>query len=317
MVAEHYLPRIREALAGIRLVEHLLPDGEQAKTLDSVAAIADTLLAAPCDQTVTIIALGGGVVGDIAGFASACYQRGVALIQVPTTLLAQVDSAIGGKTGVNHPLGKNMLGAFHQPRRVIADIGTLDTLPEREFRSALSEIIKYGIIADADLFAWLESNLDALLARRPEALEHAVAESCRNKADFVVGDERDRGRRALLNLGHTFGHALEAATGYARWLHGEAISLGTVMAAALAARDGRLPFAAAKRITTLLERCDLPTSPVADPSPQQMRRHMQVDKKVRAGQLQLILPTAIGHAELTADYRAEDLEAVLREFCAA
>ena len=315
VVAEHYLPQVREALRGKILVEHLLPDGEQAKTLDSVAAIADTLLAAPCDANVTIVALGGGVVGDIAGFAAACYQRGVALIQAPTTLLAQVDSAVGGKTGVNHPLGKNMLGAFHQPRRVIADIGTLDTLPEREFRSALSEIVKYGVIADAELFGWLERNLDDLLARRPEALEHAVAASCRNKAAFVIDDERDRGRRALLNLGHTFGHALEAATGYGRWLHGEAVALGTVMAAELAARGGRLPKADAGRITALLDRCGLPVAPVAEPTTERMRRHMRVDKKVRDGQLRLILPAAIGHAELTTDYRTEDLDAVLDQFC--
>ena len=314
IVAGHYLPQVRAALQGKTLVEHLLPDGEQSKTLDSIAAIADTLLGAPCDQTVTIVALGGGVAGDIAGFAAACYQRGVALIQAPTTLLAQVDSSVGGKTGVNHPLGKNMLGAFHQPRRVIADISTLNTLPEREFRSALSEVVKYGIIADAELFDWLEHHLDEVLARKPQALVHIVAASCRNKAAFVIDDERDRGRRALLNLGHTFGHALEAATDYGHWLHGEAVSLGTVMAAALAARGGRLPPHDAKRITALLERCGLPVNPVENLTPERMLTHMRVDKKVRAGALQLVLPAAIGKAELTTDYRDEDLHAVLEEF---
>ncbi|UCE88969.1 MAG: 3-dehydroquinate synthase, partial [Pseudomonadota bacterium] len=237
-VAPLYLDAVMEALQGFERASVILPDGEQYKNLEVLNCIFDALLEKRFDRQCTLVALGGGVVGDMAGFAAACYQRGVAFIQVPTTLLAQVDSSVGGKTGVNHALGKNMIGAFHQPRCVIADTDTLDTLDDRQLSAGVAEVIKYGLIRDAEFFNWLEDNLDDLLARKPEALAHAIERSCRDKADIVAQDELEGGVRALLNLGHTFGHAIEAGTGYGSWLHGEAVAAGMRVAAELSARKG-------------------------------------------------------------------------------
>jgi 3-dehydroquinate synthase len=231
VVAPLYLSKVRRALQGARVAEIVLSDGEQAKSWETLNRIFDALLEARCGRDTLIIALGGGVIGDLAGFAAAVYQRGLALVQVPTTLLAQVDSSVGGKTAINHPLGKNMIGAFHQPRAVISDVATLDTLPERELRSGLAEVIKHGLALDAGFVEWLEKNIEALLARQREPLIHAVRRSCELKARIVAADERESGARALLNFGHTFGHAIEAGTGYGAWLHGEAVAAGMVISA--------------------------------------------------------------------------------------
>ena len=289
-----------------------LPDGEKYKDLTTLASIFDALIDVPCDRQVTVVALGGGVVGDIAGFAAACYQRGVAYVQVPTTLLAQVDSSVGGKTAVNHARGKNMIGAFHQPQAVVTDPDTLNTLPDRELRAGLAEVIKYGLIRDAEFFAWLEAHIEGLLARDPDALEFAIARSCRNKAEIVAEDELERGQRALLNLGHTFGHAIETATGYGSWLHGEAVATGMVMAADLSRRLGNLTPENARRVSDLLQRAGLPTSPPADITVAEFLRHMALDKKVSAGRIRLVLMREIGSAYVTAAYPGADLEATLR-----
>ncbi|MBK1700039.1 3-dehydroquinate synthase [Thiococcus pfennigii] len=257
-VAPLYLEPVRAALAGRQVEAVVLPDGEQYKTLEVVGRIFDVLLGRRFARDCTLVALGGGVVGDMAGFAAACYQRGVPFIQVPTTLLAQVDSSVGGKTGVNHPLGKNMIGAFHQPRAVIADTATLDTLPDRELAAGLAEVIKYGLIRDAGFFAWLEARMGALRARDPAALAEAIARSCRCKAEIVAADEREAGQRALLNLGHTFGHAIETGAGYGAWLHGEAIAAGMCLAADLSRRLGWLAGADVERIRALIAAADLP-----------------------------------------------------------
>ncbi|MCG6873126.1 MAG: 3-dehydroquinate synthase [Gammaproteobacteria bacterium] len=295
-VAPLYLESLRGSLADLEVFEHILPDGEAYKTLESLNGIFDTLLRAPCDRQATIVALGGGVVGDMAGFAAACYQRGIAYIQVPTTLLAQVDSSVGGKTAVNHPLGKNMIGAFHQPRCVIADTDVLATLPDRELAAGLAEVIKYGLIRDLEFLAWLESSLDALLARDSAALAHAIEVSCRNKAAVVAADEREAGQRALLNLGHSFGHAIETGMGYGRWLHGEAVAAGMCMAADLSRRMGRIAQSDVDRVTALLTRAGLPVAAPAELNPERLRELMSVDKKVRAGRLHLVLLNHLGDA---------------------
>jgi 3-dehydroquinate synthase len=242
-VAPLYMESLAAALGGGRVVEAILPDGEVHKTLATVSRVLDVLVANRLGRDCTVVALGGGVVGDMAGFAASCYQRGVPYVQVPTTLLAQVDSSVGGKTGVNHPGGKNLIGAFHQPNAVLADTSTLATLPVRELRAGLAEVIKYGLICDAQFFDWLEANMDGLLAADPTALAHVVQRSCEIKAQIVGRDERERGDRALLNLGHTFGHAVESATHYTRWLHGEAIGAGLLMAAAMSHECGMIEAA--------------------------------------------------------------------------
>ncbi|MFO7277962.1 MAG: 3-dehydroquinate synthase [Pseudomonadota bacterium] len=296
-----YAPALREALPRRRVVECVLPDGESHKTLSTVARIIDVLVANRFGRDCAVIALGGGVVGDMAGFAAACYQRGVAYVQVPTTLLAQVDSSVGGKTGVNHPGGKNLIGAFHQPVAVIADTATLESLPPRELRAGLAEVIKYGLICDRGFFDWIESNLDALLARDPEALAYAIHRSCAIKAAIVGRDERERGDRALLNLGHTFGHAIESATGYAKWLHGEAVGAGLLMAATMSRECGLMSDADVKRLAALLERAGLPTE-AREVEAAAAFEHMRIDKKVQAGRIRLVLMRGIGESFVTAQY---------------
>jgi 3-dehydroquinate synthase len=310
-VAPLYLAKVREHLRALRPVEVILPDGEQHKTLEVLNRIFDALLAARCDRRTTLIALGGGVIGDMAGFAAASYQRGVPFIQVPTTLLSQVDSSVGGKTGVNHALGKNMIGAFYQPRAVIIDTDTLNTLPDRELASGLAEVIKYGLIRDPEFFVWLEANLDKLLARDAEALAYAIHRSCRNKAEVVAADERESGVRATLNLGHTFGHAIETGLGYGDWLHGEAIAAGMVMAADLSRRLGWLTAADAVRIEKLIQHARLPVRAPGSLSPARFLELMAVDKKVLDGCLRLVLLRHLGEAVVTDECPRTELEATL------
>ena len=307
-----YLERARAGLAGRRVHSLALPDGEVHKTLGTVSRIFDALAEARFNRDACIASLGGGVVGDMAGFAAACYQRGVDLVQLPTTLLAQVDASIGGKTGVNHPAGKNMIGAFHQPVGVIADTATLATLPQREFRSGLAEVVKHALIADTALLDWLDANLDRLLALEPDSLVHAVRRSCEIKAQIVAADEREHGRRAELNFGHTFGHAIETATGYSGWLHGEAVSVGMMMAASLSQRLGWLAAADVGRLRDLLRRAGLPASAPGIGAKEALAV-MGMDKKVLKGRIRLVLLKGLGKAVVTADYGADALEATLRE----
>jgi 3-dehydroquinate synthase len=314
-VAPLYLPTLAANFSAQRRLEVILPDGEAHKTLANAARVLDVLVSNRLGRDSTVIALGGGVVGDLAGFVAACYQRGVAFVQVPTTLLAQVDSAVGGKTAVNHPGGKNLIGAFHQPVAVISDTATLATLPARVLRAGLAEVIKYGLMCDATLFEWLEAHLEELLAGKPEALAHAVRRSCEIKAMIVGRDEREeRGDRALLNLGHTFGHAVEAATGYRKWLHGEAVGAGLVMAAAMSRELGLVSPEELVRVHTLIERAGLPARG-AGVAPGAVLEHMRFDKKVLGGRLRLVLLRRIGNAFLTADYPEDALERTLQAYC--
>lgn len=296
-VAPLYLDRLVGALEriGVSTIPVILPDGERYKNWETLNSIFDALLSAHCERSTTLIALGGGVIGDMGGFAAACYQRGMPFIQVPTTFLSQVDSSVGGKTAINHPLGKNMIGAFYQPRLVLADIATLDTLPDRELKAGLAEVIKYGLIRDPGFFDWLEGNVDRLLERDREALAFAVHCSCANKAEVVAADERESGERALLNLGHTFGHAIETGMGYGEWLHGEAVAAGTLMAAELSRLLGWLGGGDVDRIGRLFERAGLP---VRGPRLGEARylELMQHDKKVLDGRLRLVLLKRIGEA---------------------
>jgi len=305
-----YLGRLERALAGKRLGAVVLPDGEQYKTLDTLARVFDALVERRMNRDACVAALGGGVVGDLAGFAAACYQRGVDYVQVPTTLLAQVDSSVGGKTGVNHPGGKNLIGAFHQPRAVVADTTTLGTLPPRELRAGLAEVIKYGLVADAGFLDWIEAHLEALLGLEAAALAHAIRRCCEIKAAIVADDEREHGRRALLNLGHTFGHAIETATGYGEWLHGEAVGAGMLMAADLSCRLGWLRHEDVERVRALLARAGLP---VAAPPIGAVRalELMGMDKKVLAGRLRLVLMRSLGEGVVEGDYPADALQATL------
>ena len=312
-VAPLYLERVQAAFEGLRQAAVILPDGEQYKNLETVNRIYTALLEQRFDRRTTLVALGGGVVGDMTGFAAATYQRGVAFIQIPTTLLSQVDSSVGGKTGVNHPLGKNMIGAFHQPRSVIIDIDTLATLPDRELSAGLAEVIKYGLLGDAPFFDWLEQNIGKLRQRDPEALEYAIARSCSDKAAVVAADETEQGRRALLNLGHTFGHAIETGLGYGAWLHGEAVGCGMVLAADLSRRMGWLTDRDVARIRELIERAGLPVTPPPQLDAARMRELMAVDKKVIEGQLRLVLLRRIGEAVVTADFPPKLLDATLEE----
>jgi 3-dehydroquinate synthase len=309
-VAPLYAGLVKAALAGNRLVEVTLPDGEQHKSLATAGRVFDVMIANRLGRDVVVVALGGGVIGDLAGFVAACYQRGVDLVQVPTTLLAHVDSSVGGKTAVNHPGGKNLIGAFHQPVAVISDTDLLATLPDRELRSGLAEIIKYGLIRDAAFFAWLEQNIEALLARDAAALQRAIYRSCEIKAEVVGRDERERGERALLNLGHTFGHAIEAATGYVDWLHGEAVGAGLLMAADLSMRLGQLTTADVERLRRLLVRAGLPVQ-APRIGAEVARGYMQIDKKVKAGRVRLVLLRRIGEAEFTGSYADAALNAML------
>ncbi|HJW26874.1 MAG TPA: 3-dehydroquinate synthase [Rhodocyclaceae bacterium] len=315
-VAPLYLDRFLATLGriGVSAIPVILPDGEQYKTWETLNTIFDALLTAHCERSTTLIALGGGVIGDMGGFAAACYQRGMPFIQVPTTLLSQVDSSVGGKTAINHPLGKNMIGAFYQPKLVLADIGTLDTLPDRELKAGLAEVIKYGLIRDLEFFNWLESNIDRLLGRDRDALAFAVHRSCANKAEVVAADERESGERALLNLGHTFGHAIETGMGYGTWLHGEAVSAGTLMAAELSCRLGWLNAGDVERIERLFVRAGLP---VVGPRLGEGRylELMQHDKKVQDGKLRLVLLREIGKAVVFDGATVEQIETAIADRC--
>ncbi|QBQ53877.1 3-dehydroquinate synthase [Nitrosococcus wardiae] len=312
-VAPLYLEALLKGLKDYRCAQVILPDGEQYKTLEVLGRIFDGLLKAHFSRHCTVIALGGGVIGDMAGFAAACYQRGVAYIQVPTTLLAQVDSSVGGKTAVNHPRGKNMIGAFYQPRCVLADTDTLNTLDERQLRAGVAEVIKYGLIRDAAFFVWLEEHIDELLARNPLALAQAIERSCHNKAEVVAADERESGIRAILNLGHTFGHAIETGLGYGTWLHGEAVAVGMAMAANLSRRLGWLSTPEVKRVLNLLEQAGLPRHAPREIDKARFMELMAVDKKVIDGHLRLVLLKQLGQATVTGDFRPELLEATIED----
>jgi 3-dehydroquinate synthase len=311
-VAPLYLDVLTRGLVDKRVGSVVLPDGEQFKTLDVLDRVFDALVESRLNRDACVIALGGGVVGDMAGFAAACYQRGIDYVQVPTTLLAQVDSSVGGKTGVNHAGGKNLIGAFHQPRAVLADLDTLRTLPPRELRAGLAEVVKYGLIVDEALLEWYEAHLDALLALDTMSLAHAVHRSCELKAQIVAEDEREHGRRALLNLGHTFGHAIEAAEGYGSWLHGEAVAAGMLLAAEFSRRLGWIDGRDVDRLRRLLERTGLPIA-VPRIGAGRALALMGMDKKVLAGRIRLVLLRRLGEAVVTGDYPAATLEALLRD----
>ncbi|OGA19130.1 MAG: 3-dehydroquinate synthase [Betaproteobacteria bacterium RIFCSPLOWO2_12_FULL_63_13] len=311
-VAPLYLEPLVAGLTacGLDVVRIILPDGETYKNWGTLNLIYDQLLAARCDRQTTIIALGGGVIGDLAGFAAASYQRGVPYLQVPTTLLAQVDSSVGGKTAINHPGGKNMIGAFYQPIAVVADVNTLATLPDRELRAGLAEVIKHGLLTDLEFFEWIEANIDQLLARDTEALTHAVHRSCAIKAQIVALDERETGTRALLNLGHTFGHAIETAMGYGVWLHGEAVAAGIAMAADLSRRLGILSEADLRRVISVLERAGLPVSAPAIALPRFIEL-ISVDKKAAAGRVRFVLLEGLGSAIVRGDVPQDALVGTL------
>ncbi len=312
-VAPLYLDKVENSLqsAEIRFDTVILEDGEAYKTLRSVEQIIDTLISQRHDRKTTLIALGGGVVGDITGFAAAIYQRGINFIQIPTTLLSQVDSSVGGKTGVNHPAGKNMIGAFYQPQCVIADTATLQTLPDRELSAGMAEVIKYGLIHDADFFAWLEHNIDALMQRDIALLSEAILISCRTKAEIVAIDEKESGIRAILNLGHTFGHAIESAMGYGNWLHGEAVATGMVMAADLSQRHGWIPLDIKQRSVALLQKARLPVQSPEKMTVEQYMDIMAIDKKVDRGVIKFVLLKALGEAIVTSDYDPSKLKQTL------
>ncbi|MCP5149956.1 MAG: 3-dehydroquinate synthase [Ectothiorhodospiraceae bacterium] len=308
-----YLDRLRPALGNRKVEVMSIPDGEAHKTFDTWYGLLDRLVERRFSRDCTVVALGGGVVGDIAGFAAASYQRGVTFVQIPTTLLAQVDSSVGGKTAINHPLGKNLIGAFHQPACVIADIATLDTLGERELAAGFAEVVKYGAVCDRDFFDWLEANADAILARDRDALARTVHWSCAIKARVVAADEREAGERALLNFGHTFGHAIEAGLGFGTWLHGEAVAAGMCIAADLCVRTGLASAEEAQRLRALLARARLPTSAPARLGPERMRELMALDKKVRAGRIRLVLMRGLGSGLVSDDYDQGALDATLHE----
>jgi 3-dehydroquinate synthase len=304
---------------GVGVTPIILPDGEAHKTWESLNLIYDALLAARCDRSTTVVALGGGVIGDLAGFAAATYQRGVPFIQIPTTLLSQVDSSVGGKTGINHPRGKNMIGAFWQPKLVLADTGTLKTLPDRELSAGMAEVIKYGLIRDLPFLTWLEANMEGLLARDPDLLAHAIERSCANKAEVVAADEFEtakEGGRALLNLGHTFGHAIETGAGYGEWLHGEAVAAGTMMAAELSRRLGWLSDPDLDRVRRLMQRAGLPVRG-PDLGASRYLELMSHDKKVIAGTMRLVLLKAIGEAVTSTAAPQEEVVAAIERCCRA
>ncbi len=315
-VAPLYLDRLQSTLkkGGISVLPVILPDGEQFKTWETLNLVFDAMLGARCERGTTLIALGGGVIGDMGGFAAACYQRGMPFIQVPTTLLSQVDSSVGGKTAINHPLGKNMIGAFYQPKLVITDLSTLDTLPDRELKAGLAEVIKYGLIRDPEFFLWLEDNIDKLLERDKSALSYAVHRSCANKAEVVAADEKESGERALLNLGHTFGHAIETGMGYGEWLHGEAIAAGTLIAAELSCRLGWLDAEAVTQIEKIFLRAGLPVY-----GPQlgagKYLDLMSHDKKVQDGRLRLVLLRGVGEAVVAEQATVEQITAAIEARC--
>jgi 3-dehydroquinate synthase len=311
-VAPLYLERLAKPLreAGVGVIEIILPDGEAYKNSETLNTIYDALLQNRCERSTTLIALGGGVIGDLTGYAAATYLRGVPFIQIPTTLLSQVDSSVGGKTGINHPLGKNMIGAFYQPKLVLADINTLQTLPKRELSAGVAEVIKYGLIRDVDFFDWLETNIHGLMGLDEAIVSYAIYRSCKNKAEVVAVDEHEAGERALLNLGHTFGHAIENAMGYGVWLHGEAVAAGTMLAADLSHRMGWLNDAEVKRMHALLTASSLPLK-APNLGVKKYLDLMQSDKKVADGKIRLVLQQGIGKAVITSDYDADKLKQTL------
>ena len=311
-VAPLYLDKLSKTLAeaGVKVTPIILPDGEAYKNSETLNKIYDALLENHCERSTTLIALGGGVIGDLTGYAAATFLRGVPFIQIPTTLLSQVDSSVGGKTGINHPLGKNMIGAFYQPQAVLADIDTLQTLPPREFSAGVAEVVKYGLIRDADFFDWLETNIEKLMALDEAVLSYAIYRSCQNKAEVVARDEHENGERALLNLGHTFGHAIENAMGYGVWLHGEAVAAGTMMAVDLSRRMGWLSHQEVERIHALLTKAKLPLD-APQLGVEKYLALMQLDKKVADGKIRLILQQGIGKSVITSDYNIEKLRETL------
>lgn len=315
-IAPLYLEAVSAALsAEVATVESIvLPDGEQFKTLATVSKIYDQLMALRFDRKSALVALGGGVVGDMTGFAAATYQRGIRFIQIPTTLLAQVDSSVGGKTGVNHTAGKNMIGAFHQPESVIIDTATLATLPDREFRAGLAEVIKYGLIADRDFLYWLADNIERIQQREGAAVVEAIRRSCENKAQVVAKDERESGIRAILNLGHTFGHAIETATSYKHWLHGEAVGFGMIVALELSKNLGKLTAADVEFAVNIIRSVGLPTEAPPGLNAADIKQLMGADKKVEAGTLRLVLLRSLGDAYVTADFDDRELDKVLSQF---
>ena len=314
-VAPLYLEKVKSLLGDYQVSEVVLPDGEEHKTLDTVNLIFSALLEARFDRSCTLIALGGGVVGDMTGFAAASYQRGVSFIQIPTTLLSQVDSSVGGKTGVNHVLGKNMIGAFYQPKCVVIDVDTLDTLEDREYSAGMAEIIKYGLLGNIDFLHYLQNNIDGLMSRDKSMIIESVYRSCEDKANIVAQDELEAGKRALLNLGHTFGHAIENTLGYGNYLHGEAISVGMLMAAKLSQLEDQLSANEVGEIQHLLEKSNLPISISGKITASDFMAAMSVDKKVIDGNIRLILLKKLGDAFICDDYQSQLLDQVINEFC--
>lgn len=310
-IAPLYLEQAKKLFADFQVDFVVLPDGEQHKNLDHLNLIYDALLEKRHNRTTTLVALGGGVVGDMTGYAAASYQRGVDFIQIPTTLLSQVDSSVGGKTGVNHKLGKNMIGAFHQPNCVLIDVNSLSTLPDNELSAGIAEVVKYGLICDMPFFDWLESNMNKLVARNIESLIYAIETSCASKAKVVALDEREGGIRAILNLGHTFGHAIETDQGYGNWLHGEAVAVGTIMAADLSQRLGWINIDDVERIKAIFENANLPVACPKGMQSQRFKELMAVDKKVLDGKLRFVLLQAMGHAITTSDFQLEQLDETL------
>jgi len=310
-VAPLYIEAVHALIDATNNTDIILPDGEQYKTAETLEQIYTEMLEARCDRKTTLLALGGGVVGDVSGFAAASYQRGINFIQIPTTLLAMVDSSVGGKTGINHPLGKNMIGAFHQPQCVIIDTETLNTLDDRQLSAGIAEIIKYGYINDIAFIEWLDENMDKLLKRDSEALSYAIYRSCQHKADIVAADEKEAGQRALLNLGHTFGHAIETGMGYGKWLHGEAISAGMVMAAELSCEQGWIDQSDISGMKDLLKKAKLPVEPPSELSAERFSELMSIDKKVQDGVLHLVLIKSMGESILTSDFDPNALQKVL------
>lgn len=311
LVEPLYFPIVSRALAGYEVSKIVVPDGEQHKNLESFEMVISKLLEMSAGRDTTLIALGGGVIGDLTGFVAASFQRGMPFIQVPTTLLSQVDSSVGGKTAVNHPLGKNMIGAFYQPKAVLIDTNSLSTLPKREFAAGMAEVIKYGVIYDPEFFVWLEDNQQDIKQQKLSALQYMIARCCEIKAEIVAIDERESGLRAILNLGHTFGHAIEAEQGYGNWLHGEAVAAGIVLASAVATKMNWLEASEFSRIESLLQAFDLPTIAPSDMTYDDFVRHMRHDKKVQAGQLFFVIPKGIGKAVVTNEISDEVLRAIL------
>ena len=314
-IAPLYLEKLKAALEGFNVESVVLPDGEKFKTLETLNKVFDALLKAKFDRSSTLVALGGGVVGDITGFAAASYQRGVNFIQVPTTLLSQVDSSVGGKTGVNHELGKNMIGAFYQPKAVIIDVDTLDTLSDQEYSAGMAEVIKYGLLGNADFLSMLETNIESIMSRNKELIIEIIFNSCKDKASIVALDEFERGKRALLNLGHTFGHGIENAFGYGNYLHGEAVSIGMVMAAKLSMDEGHLSNEDAIRVENILSKANLPIAIKKSIDSETLIEAMSLDKKSIDGKIRLVLLKALGDSYLTDTYSKENFNRVINNFC--